>query len=49
MEITFEGKCGKLEKFFTDYAVIIGSMTYVTMMLKYAEGRWLADFIGLEK
>ncbi len=25
------------------------SMTYVTMMLKYAEGRWLADFIGLEK
>ena len=25
------------------------SMTYVTMMLKYAEGRWLADSIGLEK
>lgn len=25
------------------------SMTYVTMNLRYGEGRWLADFIGLEK
>lgn len=25
------------------------SVTYVTMTLRYAEGRWLADFIGLEK
>lgn len=25
------------------------SMTHVTMTLRYAEGRWLADFIGLEK
>lgn len=25
------------------------SMTYVTMCLRYGEGRWLADFIGLEK
>lgn len=25
------------------------SMTYVTMRLRYAEGRWLADSIGLEK
>ena len=25
------------------------SMTYVTMLLNYVEGRWLADSIGLEK